>query len=101
METITKYAVKEVLWPGKTFVTKRTKTGFDKLGTFFSESYGALYEAIKKLGIKTNEPPCAIYYSVDEAKSETDLAASFSFSFSFPFSFPFCIRVGLMDTKIF
>lgn len=76
METTTKYEVKEILWPGKTFITKRAEISFDKLPGFFTESYGAIYEALKKTGVETDEPPCAIYYSVDEAKKETDLAAA-------------------------
>lgn len=76
METITKYEVKEIAWPEKTFITKRAKISLDKLPAFFTETYGAIYGAIKKTEAKTNEPPCAIYYSVDEVKNETDLAAA-------------------------
>ena len=76
METITKYEVKEITWTEKTFITKRAKISLDKLSAFFDENYGAIYKAINKSGAKTNEPPCAIYYSVDEVKNEMDLAAA-------------------------
>jgi len=76
METITKLEVKEITWPGKTFISKRTKMSFDKLSTFFGETYGAIYSALGKQGIQSQEPPFSIYYSVDEAKKETDLAAA-------------------------
>ncbi len=76
METAVKNKVKEIAWPGKTFITIRGTLPFDKLTTFFSKNYGAIYGAINKIGLQANEPPCAIYYSVDEAKKVTDLAAA-------------------------
>ena len=76
METSVKFDIKEIAWPGKTFVTRRARVGFDNLTAFFSKSYGAIYTAIQKQGWMTADPPCAIYYSVDEAKYETDLAAA-------------------------
>lgn len=76
METITKYEVKEITFPERTFVTKRAKLSFDKLPDFFTENYRAIEKAVTEMGVQTNEPPCAIYYSVDEAKKETDLAAA-------------------------
>lgn len=76
METTTKYEVREIAWREKTFITKRAKISFDKLSTFFTETYGAIYDAIKRNGIVTTEEPYAIYYSVDDAKNETDLAAA-------------------------
>ena len=76
METLTKYEVQEITWTEKTFLTKRAKIGFDKLPDFFTKTYGKIYEAVKKSGIEANGPPCAIYYSMDEEKKETDLAAA-------------------------
>lgn len=76
METITKFDIKEIQWAGKTFLTKRAKLSFDKLTAFFGASYGALYQALAKSGIKATEPPFAIYHSIDEKKMETDLSAA-------------------------
>lgn len=76
METTTKNEIREIRWPGKTFVTVRTTLPFDKLTAFFSANYAAIYQAIAKLHVQSVEPPCAIYYSVDEAKKVTDLAAA-------------------------
>ncbi len=76
METIIKNEVKEIEWPEKTFVTKRAKLSVDKLPGFFKEAYDAIYGAVKKYGELSNDPPCAIYYSVDEAAKITDLAAA-------------------------
>jgi effector-binding domain-containing protein len=78
METITTttYDVKEIRWPEKTFITRRAKIAFEKLHTFFQESYGAIYGFIQQNGLPATEMPCAIYYSIDENKKETDLAAA-------------------------
>lgn len=84
METATKYQVRELTWPEKTFLTKRAVKSFDQLPAFFGESYGALYGSVQKSGLKATEPPFAIYYSVDEQKKETDLAAAISVQGSVP-----------------
>lgn len=76
METTIKNEVKEIAWPTKTFITVRATLPFDKLTAFFSANYAAIYQAIGKLNIQPVEPPYAIYYSVDEAKKVTDLAAA-------------------------
>lgn len=76
METIAKNEVKELSWPERTFIAKRDTIAFDKLRDFFGETYGAIYAEIQKLGSETSDPPCAIYYSLDEEKKVTDLAAA-------------------------
>lgn len=76
METATKKEVKEIMWQRTTFVTSRDTLPFNKLTAFFSEKYGAIYGALGRMGVKVSEPPCAIYYSVDEKNMVTDLAAA-------------------------
>lgn len=76
MEALAKYSVKEINWPEKTFIIKRATVDLDKLTDFFGESYGEIYDAIEKLKIESYDPPCAIYYDVDEDNWETDLAAA-------------------------
>lgn len=76
METTLKNEVKEIAWPGKTYITARANMPFDKLTAFFSEKYGAIYSAIYKHSLQVTAPPCAIYYSVNETQKETDLAAA-------------------------
>lgn len=76
METAVKYQVNEINWPEKKFFTQRARLGFDKLKDFFSQSYGAIYGQLGKMGIQPTEMPCAIYYSLDEKKQETDMAAA-------------------------
>lgn len=76
METIARYEVKELAWPERTFITKRDFVAFDKLKDFFGKNYGAIYAEIQKRGFEANDPPCAIYYSIDEENKVTDLAAA-------------------------
>ncbi|MBL6448741.1 GyrI-like domain-containing protein [Fulvivirga sp. 29W222] len=71
-----KYDIVEVNWPQKTFITKREKLRFDQLSDFFSKNYKAIYSWIEKNGIETNGVPSAVYFSIDETKQETDLAAA-------------------------
>lgn len=76
METITKHEIKETAWPEKTFITKRAKMRIDQLPGFFPGAYGEIYGAIQKSGLQATEPPCAFYYSMDEANKTTDVAAA-------------------------
>ncbi len=76
METLVKYEVKQMKWPAKTFITRRATKPFDQLPAFFGESYGEIYGALQKSGTPPHDMPCAFYYSIDEAKKETDFAAA-------------------------
>lgn len=72
----TSYNIQESIWQPKTYIIQRATISFDKLPDFFGKAYGAIYGLIQKLGIKTNEPPCAFYFRIDESMKETDLAAA-------------------------
>ena len=77
MEPIAKdYVIQEITRPEKTYVANRAIKAFDALPAFFSESYREIYTSLEKLGHQPSEPPCAIYFALDEAKEETDLAAA-------------------------
>lgn len=76
METKVKYDVKKISWPEKTFIIKRETVAFDSLSAFFTKYYGTIYSHLQKAGINPSDPPCAIYYKIDEAKKETELAAA-------------------------
>lgn len=89
METTATYTIKETQWPEKAFLTIRAVKRFDALPQFFGESYGALYDALQKQGIKTCDMPCAFYYSIDEVKKETDMAAAVCVQGQFPEQGPF------------
>lgn len=76
MESKLKHDVKEISWPERTFIIRRTKLPFDKLPAFFKESYSELYGILEKAGVRTEEMPCAFYYSIDEMKQETEFAVA-------------------------
>jgi effector-binding domain-containing protein len=76
METIIKNEIREITFPETVFLTKRAIIPFDGLSAFFSASYAELYALIQKLGIESTNPPCAIYYAINESAMETDLAAA-------------------------
>lgn len=77
MKTFTKYELKEINWPGKTFIGKRSIEAFDNLSTFFTEQYRGIDKELQKQNILPAGPPCAIYYKIDEEMTETDIAAVF------------------------
>lgn len=76
METKQKYKIGEATWPARTFIAKRATLAFDKLKTFFSESYSLILDFIHNTHITQTEPPCAIYYSIDSKKKQADVAAA-------------------------
>jgi effector-binding domain-containing protein len=76
MQTQEKYEVREIAWPEKTLLTKRVTTSFEKLPHFFREAYGQLFQALQTQSLGPVEPPYAIYYQVDGARNEIDVAAA-------------------------
>ncbi len=76
MEIPTKLEVQEITFPEKTFLIKRAVKSIDELPSFFKDVYGELYAAVEKQGLQATEAPYAIYFSIDEEKKETDLAAA-------------------------
>ena len=76
MEQEVQYQVKEVPWPRTAFLAKRAQLSIATLPDFFRKAYAEIYSAIAGAGAPCNEPPFAIYYSVDEQKHKTDVAAA-------------------------
>lgn len=76
METTTAYEIKETTWTPRTFIIKKDKLPFDKLTQFFGEQYSAIYDAVNKTKALSIQQPYAFYYSVDEDKKTTELAAA-------------------------
>jgi len=99
METATKQVVREITWPEKTFIIRRTTMPFDKLSDFFKESYGIIYGALAGKGIQPAEMPCAFYYSINEIKKETELAAAVPVSADTP-EIPGCEKVTFPPSKL-
>lgn len=75
-KTRAKHDIKEINWPEKAFLIKRATLSFDKLSDFLKDNYAGMYSSLSPAGIGSKEMPCAIYYSVDEIKKETDCAAA-------------------------
>jgi effector-binding domain-containing protein len=76
MEKTATYLVKEVTWPERAYIIKKAVIAFDKLPGFFKEQYGLLYGALQQQGIRLPSVASAFYFSIDEAKKETELAAA-------------------------
>jgi len=76
METTVAYQVKEVTWTERAYVVKRAIVPFDKLPAFFKEQYNLLYGALTQKGIHLPPVASAFYYSIDEEKKQTDVAAA-------------------------
>jgi effector-binding domain-containing protein len=76
MEKTATYVVKEVTWPERAYIIKKALMPFDKLPGFFNEQYGLLYGALQQQGIRPPSVASAFYFSIDEAKMETELAAA-------------------------
>jgi effector-binding domain-containing protein len=76
METLIRYEINQITWPERYFVIKRALVKFDNLPIFFGDSYRHLYCAVENLGLTPIKLPCAFYYSINEGKKETDVAAA-------------------------
>jgi effector-binding domain-containing protein len=75
-QTGTAYEVKEVQWDEKTFVGKRQVVTFDKIPAFFGENLGRIMGDLGKNKIEPMMAPLGIFWSFDEQKQETDMAAA-------------------------
>jgi effector-binding domain-containing protein len=76
MEKMATYQVKEIAWPERAYIIKRAVVPFEQLPVFFREQYHLLYSALHRQGIRPPEVASAFYFSIDEAKHETELAAA-------------------------
>lgn len=76
MEKIASYQVKEIAWPERAYIIKKAVVPFDQLSTFFKEQYELLYGALKQQGIRPPAVATAFYFSIDEAKNQTEVAAA-------------------------
>ena len=68
--------IKELKWDVKTYYgIKATGLAFDKIGSFFGESYGKIGAALSKAKVQPIMPPKALYFTFDEKTRLTDVAA--------------------------
>lgn len=71
----THYEIKEIVWDAKTFYGVKGNMSFDKISTFFGNSYHKIGEALGKAKAQPIGMPKAIYFSFDEKTMMTDVAA--------------------------
>ena len=76
METTTAYKVRETTWPDRAYLIKKAVIPFDKLAGFFREQYGVLYGALQQQNIQPPAVATAFYFTIDEKKKETEVAAA-------------------------
>ena len=76
MEKTITYQVKETTWEERAYIIKKAVVPFEQLPIFFREQYHLLYSALHKQGIRPPAVASAFYFSIDEAKNETELAAA-------------------------
>jgi effector-binding domain-containing protein len=70
------YEIKEMEWPETNYVgTKKEMMTTDKLQEFFGKNYPALFTELEKEKMKPESAPSAIFYSYDETKGQTEVAA--------------------------
>ncbi|NOZ61497.1 MAG: hypothetical protein GXO74_07425 [Calditrichaeota bacterium] len=73
---VQKFAVKEVDFPGKTYAIIRKTISFNNIQKFYAESFGKIIAAMQKHGAVMTGAPSGIYFSYDEGKGVTDMAAA-------------------------
>jgi effector-binding domain-containing protein len=71
------FDIKEMQYPGHTYATVRKTVKMKELSSFFMDSYSALG---KSAGKNISGPASGIYYTWDQEKQQTDVAAGFPVS---------------------
>ncbi len=74
------YQIKEELVQGKTYVTNRGEVTFDKIGQFYAQNLGPLFQKIQKANVEMDGHPSGLFYSYDMTKGVTDMAAGIPIS---------------------
>lgn len=73
----TTYEVKEVTTEERVMIgAKKSEVTFDKIASYFGETYQKLQAEFKKENITMTGPPCGLYWIYDETKGTTTLAAT-------------------------
>ena len=70
------YKIQVVDMPERNFLGIRDKIPMDQLKSFYEKSFGELMPVLTNSGAKMKGMPCGVYYTWDEEKKETELAAS-------------------------
>lgn len=70
------YRVLEGAQNARHFVTVRNKVSFDQVSQFYAQNLAAIYQKIQDVGVSSLGAPCALFYSYDEKKQNTDMAVA-------------------------
>ncbi len=73
--TAAEFEIHEMTWEAKSYYGKKDKMAFDKMEAFFGETYGKIGMALGEQKVQPIGAPKAIYFSFDEEKMVTDVAA--------------------------
>ncbi len=70
------YEIAEVEFPEKFYVGVRKTVPFAEIAGFYASNLGKVFEAAQKKGVALAGAPTGLYWSYDEEKGETDMAAT-------------------------
>jgi len=70
------YEVKQVDFPAKSYAIIQQEIQFSEVAGFFTKAYGIIQQVINKKGMRMAGVPAGVYYSWDEQKMTTNMAAA-------------------------
>lgn len=71
-----KLAVKEIQYPGQTYLIHREKIGMDEITNFYDKNLPAVFGLAQQHKLKMNGMPCGLFFSWDVESNQTDIAAA-------------------------
>lgn len=70
------YQIEEILPAPKFFITHRGEVAIENISQFYTQNISALYQKALNANIVVSGMPCGLYYTWDEAKQKSDMAAA-------------------------
>ncbi len=70
------YQIQELEMPARKFIIVREEVKMQDIASFFAEKFGLIHSRIQDNKIEMAGQPCGIYFSYDEEKGMTDMAAA-------------------------
>lgn len=70
------HQIKEGTQNARHFATVRGVVSFDKIAQYYSQNLAAIYQKLQDEGISSVGAPCALFYSYDEKKQQTEMAVA-------------------------
>ncbi len=72
----TDYTINEIEWQEKSYIGKRAVVKFQDIGTYFSTNLPAAFAEAEKNKLQIVGAPSGLFWSYDEKKMESDMAAA-------------------------